>query len=372
MAIEMSKFMSENIKEEKPLTLKRNARVRNMLIIIPDNESSQAMKECMRQIVYCSLINKGITELPWDSEKYFEYRADDDVELYKESIDERSRVFDYPVKDATELRNYFEITSTETLDEFWKKFKEISLSRFQGELSGRWRRNNYARDNYDLSNTTTYAFSPYMSTVDEQEFRVNCLYPNWSCDSSYGVMIDNDKSNIVLLFDTVKNNGLKFVQELAQAYPELEFELGQYLLDPTYIEKVKASGVTHEIEYDIDEIILGYYRFKAGQIVKGITTNDIESDLDYPKQLVWKSIITDEEFVRCLNPECNAVYEESMSYRKNCYACNKKKFGFEKFKGLHPMIKTEFPLLCRITCSRTEINDIAQNQLNKGVTHGDF
>ena len=98
MAIDMSKIMSENVKEEKPLTIKRNARVRNMLIIIPDDESSQAMKECMRQIVYCSLINKGITELlPWDSEKYFEYRADDDVELYKESIDERSRVFDYPV-----------------------------------------------------------------------------------------------------------------------------------------------------------------------------------------------------------------------------------------------------------------------------------
>lgn len=360
MAIEMSKFMSENIKEEKPYTIKRNARVRNMLIVIPDDESSQAMKECMRQIVYCSLINKGITELPWDSEKYFEYRADDDVELYKDSIDERSRVFDYPVKDAAELRNYFENTSTESLDEFWKKFKEISLSRFQGELNGRWKRNNTARDNYNMSNTTTYAFSPYMSTVDEQEFRLNCLCPVWSCDSSYGVMIDNDKSNIVLLFDTVKNNGLKYVQELAQAYPELEFELGQYLLEPTYIEKVKASRVIHEIEYDIDEIILGYYRFKSGQIVKGITSNDIESDLDYPKQLVWKSIITDEEFARCLNPECNAVYEESTNYRKTCYACKKKKFGFETFKGLHPMIKTEFPLLCRITCSRTENNDIVQ------------
>ena len=71
MAIEMSKFMSENIKEEKPLTIKRNAKVRNMLIIIPDNESSQAMKECMRQIVYCSLIDKGLNELPWDSDKYF-------------------------------------------------------------------------------------------------------------------------------------------------------------------------------------------------------------------------------------------------------------------------------------------------------------
>jgi hypothetical protein len=361
MAIEMSKFMSENIKEEKPLTIKRNARVRNMLIIIPDDETSQAMKECMRQIVYCSLINKGITELPWDSEKYFEYRADDDVELYKDSIDERSRVFDYPVKDATELRNYFEITSTEALDEFWKKFKEISLSRFQGELNGRWRRNNYAIDNYNLSNTATYAFSPYMSTIDEQEFRINCLYPNWSCDSSYGVMIDNDKSNIVLIFDTIKNNGLKFVQELAQAYPELEFELGQYLVEPCHIEKNKNSGVTHEIEYDIDDIILGYYRFKSGQIVKGITTNDIECDLDYPKQLVWRSIISDEEFVRCLNPECNAVYEASMNYRKNCYVCKKKKFGYETFKGLHPMIKTEFPLLCRITCSKTENTDTVQD-----------
>ena len=60
MAIEMSKFMSENVKEEKPLTIKRNAKVRNMLIIIPENESSQAMKECMRQIVYCSLLNKEL------------------------------------------------------------------------------------------------------------------------------------------------------------------------------------------------------------------------------------------------------------------------------------------------------------------------
>ena len=74
-----------------------------------------------------------------------------------------------------------------------------------------------------------------------------------------------------------------------------------------------------------------------------------------------RSIISDEEFVRCLNPECNAVYEASMNYSKNCYACKKKKFGFETFKGLHPMIKTEFPLLCRITCSRTEDNDIVQD-----------
>ena len=37
MAIEMSKFMSENIKEEKPLTINRNAKVRNMLIIWNDN-----------------------------------------------------------------------------------------------------------------------------------------------------------------------------------------------------------------------------------------------------------------------------------------------------------------------------------------------
>ena len=256
------------------------------------------------------------------------------------------------------MRNYFEITSTEALDEFWKKFKEISLSRFQGELNGSCSRINRAIDCYNLSITTSYAFSPYLSTVNEREYSLNHLIPNWSSDSSYGVMIDNDKSNIVLLFDTIKNNGLKFVQELAQAYPELEFELGQYLLCPTYIEKIKASGIIHEIEYDIDEIILGYYRFKSGQIVKGITTNDIECDLDYPKQLVWRSIISDEEFVRCLNPECNAVYEASMNYRKNCYACNKKKFGFETFKGLHPMIKTEFPLLCRITCSRTENNDI--------------
>ena len=358
MTIEMSKFMLENnIEVEKPHTIKRNSKVRNMLIIIPDNESSQAMKECMRQIVYCSLIDKNVNELPWDSEKYFEYRADDDVELYKESIDERSRVFDYPVKDATELRNYFEIASTEPLDVFWKNFKEISLSRFQGELKGRWVRSNHAIDYYNLSNTATYAFSPYMSTIDEREFRINHLCPNWRCDSSYGVMIDNDKSNIVLIFDTVKNNGLKFVQELAQAYSELEFELGQYLAEPTHIEKFKSSEVTHEIEYDIDEITLGYYRFKSGQIVKGITTNELESDLNYPKQLVWKSIITDEEFVRCLNPECNAVYEASMNYRKNCYVCKKKKFGQETFKGLHPMIKTEFPLLCRITCSRTENKD---------------
>ena len=265
------------------------------------------------------------------------------------------------MKDATELRNYFEITSTESLDVFWKNFKEISLSRFQGELNGRWMRNNRAIDCYNLARTSTYAFSPYLSTVNEREYNLNHLIPNWSSDSSYGVMIDNDKSNIVLLFDTIKNNGLKYVQELAQAYPELEFELGQYLVEPWHIEKNKNSGVTHEIEYDIDEIILGYYRFNSGQIVKGITTNEIEDDLNYPKQLVWKSIITDEEFVRCLNPECNAVYDASMNYRKNCLVCKKKKFGYETFKGLHPMIKTEFPLLCRITCSITENNDIVQD-----------
>ena len=73
MAIEMSKFMVENnIEVEKPHPVKRNSKVRNMLIIIPDDDSSQAIKECMRQIVYCSLIDKGLKELPWDSEKYFE------------------------------------------------------------------------------------------------------------------------------------------------------------------------------------------------------------------------------------------------------------------------------------------------------------
>lgn len=372
MAIEMSKFMVENnIDVEKPHPVKRNSKVRNMLIIIPDDDSSQAMKECMRQIVYCSLIDKGLKELPWDSEKYFEYRADDDVELYKESIDERSRVFDYPVKDATELRNYFEITSTESLDVFWKNFKEISLSRFQGELNGRWMRNNRAIDCYNLAETSTYAFSPYLSTVNEREYNLNHLIPNWSSDSSYGVMIDNDKSNIVLLFDTIKNNGLKFVQELAQAYPEIEFELGQYLMNPTNIEKTKESREMQDFEYDIDEITLGYYRFKSGKIVKGITSNDIECDLDYPKQFVWKSIITDEDFVRCLNPDCNAVYEACLNYKRNCLVCKKKKYGHETFKGLHPMIKTEFPLLCRITCSRPKDNDTIQD-LIKGVSYGDF
>ena len=64
MAIEMSKFMSENIKEEKPLTIKRNAKVRNMFECRaedPNKEFARLISKMLGPISRTGLIAKMVS-----------------------------------------------------------------------------------------------------------------------------------------------------------------------------------------------------------------------------------------------------------------------------------------------------------------------
>ena len=293
-------------------------------VISIKDDGTSGPREFIRALLYSSAIESPDIEKVLDVQKYAEY-----TEYMDDERKDPKGILGFNITDASTLREFFEVASRESIDKFWKKFRNIrDLDKFPDIV------NNYvgytspmSRNLFICPDTTIY---PGVKKLMVSRINV---------DSSITRSMVGDDS----YYNFVVSSRLNFndiIEEIIKAYPDMEFYMVTMLKPGTsfiFEEKKMINDPVFNYEYTKEDLNNAQKPFIAHYDKDKLTKVDSDAISDennkLPNALLWYGFIIEREEAHvCKNPDCKAIIVDRYFYNTKCPYCGKKKFGFSVVK----------------------------------------
>lgn len=348
----------ENIPEVEDEIIKKYDPIFDAIISIKVTEDSSAAKEFIRALIYSGKLqdigefNKDDTKpqlVPLhrskkeeyditkilDVQKYIDYNDDMD----KDEIDYRNEkgVLGFDIKNAQDIREFYDISSTISLDAFWNKLlriRSIDVNKRYGSGGSFFANSMICMESLDvgLSLDIYHTLFP-LATVDEYR---NCFVSNSISKLVHTIVDGEDYYNLMI---NGRINMHTILNEIIKAYPDMEFYMVSKFSSRCSFKTdacFKKYGNGYSNIYNKEELnnaqtpFIAHYKNEKLIKVDSTIIKD-EECTNIPKTIMWNAFIFENDNARmCKNIKCQGI-DVVNRYISQCEYCDKRT-GFTTVK----------------------------------------
>ena len=347
----------ENIPEVEDEIIKKYDPIFDAIISIKVTEDSSAAKEFIRALIYSGKLqdigefNKddtkpqlaplygskkeeyNITKI-LDVQKYIDYNDDMD----KDEIDYRNEkgVLGFDIKNAQDIREFYDISSTISLDAFWNKLlriKSIDVNKGHRSCGSFFTDSMFCMGSLDvgLSLDIYHTLFP-LTTVTEHR---NCSASSSVSKLVHTIVDGEDYYNLMI---NGRINMHTILNEIIKAYPDMEFYMVSKLnsrcsfkTDACFKKYDGYTTVYNKEELDNAQTpFIAHYKNEKLIKVDSTIIKD-EECANISKTIMWNAFIFENDNARmCKNTKCQGI-DVVNRYINQCEYCNKRT-GFTTVK----------------------------------------
>lgn len=347
----------ENIPEVEDEIIKKYDPIFDAIISIKVTEDSSAAKEFIRALIYSGKLQDigefdkddtkpqldplyrskkeeyDITKI-LDVQKYIDYNDDMD----KDEIDYRNEkgVLGFDIKNAQDIREFYDISSTISLDAFWNKLlriKSIDVNKGHRSCGSFFTDNMFCMASLDagLSLDIYHTLFPLTTVTDYRKCNVSP-----SVSKLVHTIVDGEDYYNLMINGRINMHTI--LNEIIKAYPDMEFYMVSKLssrcsfkTDACFKKYDGYSTVYNKEELDNAQTpFIAHYKNEKLIKVDSTIIKD-EECANISKTIMWNAFIFENDNARmCKNTKCQGI-DVVNRYINQCEYCDKRT-GFTTVK----------------------------------------